>query len=401
MQKESKNDDILIKCESVSKKFCKDFKQSLLYGIKDVALSFSRKGNHNDRLRKDEFWAVKNISFELRRGQCLGLIGHNGAGKSSLLKILNNLLTPDDGQVTMHGRVGALIELGAGFSPILTGRENIYNNGAVLGFTKAEINSKVETIIDFAEIREFIDMPVQNYSSGMKVRLGFAIAAQMEPDILIIDEVLAVGDLGFVLKCFKTIDTILPNTAIVFVSHSMPMISRICSSVILMDKGQTLYQGTNISKAIELYYNKFDSAESSVVFDTGDLSLVSVSLNNKDENNVDKLNWKDDVTIIFEFDNYKLDYMPHLSVYIYDKEQKSAGTFHYNYIPEPIKMGKFYIKLKHKNLQWSKGFYNISIIVFQDFEKFPLYRANMIKEFQVVHYIDSWSPLLLEATIEK
>lgn len=395
-----KNTDILIKCESVSKKFCKDFKRSLWYGIKDVSLTFSKKGNHNDALRKDEFWAVKDISFELRRGECLGLIGHNGAGKSTLLKVLNNLLTPDIGQVTMRGRVGALIELGAGFSPVLTGRENIYNNGAILGFTKAEINAKIETIIDFAEIREFIDMPVQNYSSGMKVRLGFAIAAQMEPDILIIDEVLAVGDLGFVLKCFKTIDTIMPNTAIVFVSHSMPMISRICSSIILMDKGQTLYQGTNISKAVELYYNKFDNTESTVVFDTGDLGLLNVSLNSNNENNVEKLSWKDDVTLVFEFINYKLDYMPHLSVYVYDKEQKSAGTFHYDYLPEPIEAGKFSIKLKHKKLQWSKGFYNMSIVVSQDFDKFPLYRANMIKEFQVVHHIDSWSPLLLDASIE-
>ena len=145
--------------------------------------------------------------------------------------------------MTIKGRVGALIELGAGFNPIFSGRENIYNNGAIFGFTRKEIDEKVEEIIDFAEIREFIDMPVQNYSSGMKVRLGFAVAAQMEPDVLIIDEVLAVGDLGFVLKCFKTIDTILPKTAIVFVSHSMPMVSRICNQIILMEKGYLNFKG--------------------------------------------------------------------------------------------------------------------------------------------------------------
>jgi lipopolysaccharide transport system ATP-binding protein len=189
--------EVLIRCEGLSKKFCKDFKRSLWYGIKDVTSSFSKKAQHHDVLRKDEFWAVKDISFELRRGECLGLIGHNGAGKSTLLKLLNGLITPDQGQVTMKGRVGALIELGAGFNPVLTGRENIYNNGAVLGFSKEEIDSKLEAIIDFSELRDFIDMPVQNYSSGMKVRLGFAVAAQMEPDILLIDEVLAVGDMGF------------------------------------------------------------------------------------------------------------------------------------------------------------------------------------------------------------
>jgi len=258
--KKMKDNEILVKVEHLSKKFCKDLKTSLWYGIKDLCNNLL--GNKKQRfLRPDEFWAVKDINFELRRGECLGLIGHNGAGKSTLLKILNGLINPDEGKVTIKGRVGALIELGAGFNPILSGRENIYNNGAVLGFTKSEINSKIEEIIDFAEIREFIDMPVQNYSSGMKVRLGFAVAAQMKPDVLIIDEVLAVGDLGFVLKCFKTIDTILPETAIIFVSHSMPMVSRICNQIILMEHGKTEFQGGDIGKAIDLYYTRFAQSE--------------------------------------------------------------------------------------------------------------------------------------------
>src|SRR5690606_6244905 len=157
---------------------------------------------------------------------------------------------------------------------------NIYNNGAILGFTRKEIDSKVEEIIDFAEIREFIDMPVQNYSSGMKVRLGFAVAAQMQPDVLIIDEVLAVGDLGFVLKCFKQIDTILPNTAIVFVSHSMPMVSRICNQIILMERGEALFQGDEVGKAIDKYYTRFADNESNVIFTDGSLELEKVELSN-------------------------------------------------------------------------------------------------------------------------
>src|SRR5690554_306047 len=163
--------EVLVKVENLSKKFCKDLKTSLWYGVKDIASGLS--GNRHERqLRPKEFWAVKDISFELRRGECLGLIGYNGAGKSTLLKILNGLINPDAGKITMTGRVGALIELGAGFNPILSGREDIYNNGAILGFTKKEIDDKLDAIIDFAEIREFIDMRVQNYSSGMKVRLG-------------------------------------------------------------------------------------------------------------------------------------------------------------------------------------------------------------------------------------
>ena len=188
--------DVLVKVEGVSKKFCRNLKRSLWYGVKDISSELFGS-TKNSQLRPKEFWAVDDVSFELKRGECLGLIGHNGAGKSTLLKMLNGLIKPDKGKITMKGRIGALIELGAGFNPILTGRENIYNNGAVLGFSKKEIDAKFDAIIEFAEIDDFIDTPVQNYSSGMKVRLGFAVAAQMEPDVLIIDEVLAVGDVGF------------------------------------------------------------------------------------------------------------------------------------------------------------------------------------------------------------
>lgn len=224
--------EVLIKSENISKKFAKSLKKSLFYGVQDLISGITGRDQNKD-LRDDEFWAVKNISFEVRRGECLGLIGHNGAGKSTLLKILNGLIAPDEGTITIKGKIGALIELGAGFNPILTGRENIYNNAAVIGFTKKEIDGKLDAIIAFAELEEFIDMPVQNYSSGMKVRLGFAVAAQMQPDVLIIDEVLAVGDLGFILKCFKQIDSIMPNTAMIFVSHSMPMVARVQIPVIL------------------------------------------------------------------------------------------------------------------------------------------------------------------------
>ncbi|MFT5943243.1 MAG: lipopolysaccharide transport system ATP-binding protein [Sediminicola sp.] len=273
------DEDVLIKCESVSKKFCRDFKRSLWYGIKDVSLSFSNKGNHNNALRKDEFWAVKDINFELKRGECLGLIGHNGAGKSTLLKILNGLLTPDIGQVTMRGKVGALIELGAGFNPILTGRENVYNNAAVLGFTKEEIDAKYDAIVAFSEIGEFIESPVQNYSSGMKVRLGFAIAAEMEPDILLIDEVLAVGDLGFIIKCLNRISELMTKTATIFVSHSMPMVARVSTQVLLMHKGAEQFLGGDTAQGIKEYVDLFDSPER-INQGTGEIELAQVGIYN-------------------------------------------------------------------------------------------------------------------------
>tara|TARA_R110002072_G_scaffold300390_1_gene477787 strand:- start:84189 stop:85385 length:1197 start_codon:yes stop_codon:yes gene_type:complete len=391
--------EVLVKVEGLSKKFCKDLKTSLWYGVKDLFSGIT--GRHNDgKLRPKEFWAVKDISFELKRGECLGLIGHNGAGKSTLLKILNGLINPDEGKITIKGRVGALIELGAGFNPILSGRENIYNNGAILGFTKKEIDDKIEEIIDFSEIREFIDMPVQNYSSGMRVRLGFAVAAQMEPDVLIIDEVLAVGDLGFVLKCFKTIDKILPKTAIVFVSHSMPMVSRICSKIILMDRGVSLIQGDEVSKAIDMYYGRFSTEKESVIFDTGEVKLNSFEISTSTYNDdLPVLNWKDDFIVNMEFTNLGLKHIPYVSVYIYDKEQRSAGMLYYQFKKEDLNADTFSLKLAHKKLQFSKGVYNITLIVYEEFENKPIYRINGVQSFQVEHPVEAWTPLLLEAEV--
>jgi lipopolysaccharide transport system ATP-binding protein len=234
----------LIIADGVSKKFCRSLKRSLWYGVQDVVGEIVGRKGHLDVLRENEFWAVQEVSFELGRGQCLGLIGPNGAGKSTLLKMLNGLIKPDQGRITMRGRVGALIELGAGFNPILTGKENIYINGSVLGFTKKEIDAKFDEIIEFAELQEFVETPVQNYSSGMRVRLGFSIAAQLEPDILIIDEVLAVGDLGFRQKCFQKLsEKKEEGTSILLVSHNMVDILRLADDGMLLDAGKRVFLG--------------------------------------------------------------------------------------------------------------------------------------------------------------
>lgn len=398
------DNQVLVKVENLSKKFCKDLKTSLWYGVKDLASGLS--GNHNEReLRPKEFWAVKDISFELRRGECLGLIGHNGAGKSTLLKILNGLINPDAGKVTIKGRVGALIELGAGFNPILSGRENIYNNGAILGFSKKDIEGKIEEIIDFAEIREFIDMPVQNYSSGMKVRLGFAVAAQMEPDVLIIDEVLAVGDLGFVLKCFKQIDTILPNTAIVFVSHSMPMVSRICNQVILMEQGKAIFQGEEVGKAIDKYYTRFADNGSNVVFDDGRISLDKIELLDivDFDSSIPNLNWGMDLKLYLKFHLHKkLEITPIFKIIIFDKEQRPIAVIEeniesYNSAVE-IKDNILEFIIKHERLQLSKGVYTINIVVSEGRMKAPLLRINDVLKFQVIHEDDIWPPFLLSSS---
>jgi lipopolysaccharide transport system ATP-binding protein len=397
----TKSNETLVEVSGLSKKFCKDLKTSLWYGVKDLISGYS--GNKQKReLRPKEFWAVKDISFTLKRGECLGLIGHNGAGKSTLLKILNGLINPDEGKVVMKGRVGALIELGAGFNPVLSGRENIYNNGAILGFTRKEIDEKLQHIIDFAELQEFIDMPVRNYSSGMKVRLGFAVAAQMEPDVLIIDEVLAVGDLGFVLKCFKTIDTILPKTAIIFVSHNMPMVSRICNKIILMDRGEAKFQG-DVSKAIDLYYSRFASNDSNVVYSDNTFELLEIKIENASSvEGLQQIKWGNELRLQFVFLlKGSVESSLRIDVIIFDKEQrpvallKDSKADYSNFISE----NKLVFNLLHKNLQLSKGIYSLNLSISDD--KSPKYRVNTIFEFQVTHDQDIWQPFLLEGKAEK
>lgn len=248
--------DTLIKVEGISKKFCRSLKKSLWYGMQDLGNEvLGRRHGGNGELRSDEFWAVKDVSFELKRGECLGLIGRNGAGKTTLLKVLNGLIKPDSGHIEMRGRVGALIALGAGFNPILTGRENIYVNASVLGFTTTEIDAKLDEIIDFADIDEFIDSPVQNYSSGMQVRLGFAVATALEPDILLLDEVLAVGDAAFRNKCYNRIGKLRRSAAIIFVSHSMEQVAQICDLSLMLSRGETQYIGS-VDECIKVYDNE-------------------------------------------------------------------------------------------------------------------------------------------------
>ena len=256
------NSDVLVKVDSVSKKFCRDLKTSLKYGIYDIAAELNplkKDRPHAHDLRAGEFWAVKDVSFELKRGQCLGLIGRNGAGKTTLLKMLNGLIKPDTGRIEMNGRVGSLIALGAGFNPILTGRENIYVNGSILGLTKQELDHKIEEIIDFSEVREFIDAPVQSYSSGMQVRLGFAIATAIQPDVLILDEVLAVGDASFRHKCFHRITQLMKSCAVIFVSHSMDQVASVSTFVGMMRKG-SFQKLDNVADGIRAYDADNESA---------------------------------------------------------------------------------------------------------------------------------------------
>jgi len=247
------DDDIAIELDNVSKKYCKSLKRSMLYGFTDILKNTFGFSSHSEKLRKNEFWAVDDVSFEVKKGETLGIIGANGSGKTTLLKMLNGIFWPDKGKISINGRVGALIAVGAGFHPMMTGRENIYVNGAIMGMSKKEIDEKFDEIMEFADVGDFLDSPVKFYSSGMFVKLGFACAIHMEPEVLLIDEILSVGDLSFQNKSLRKLAEIRDKAnAVVFVSHNLEHVRNLCDKILILDKGLPVFLG-EANQAIQKY----------------------------------------------------------------------------------------------------------------------------------------------------
>lgn len=227
----------VISLKNVSMKF--NLSKEKVDNLKEYIIKLAKK-----ELLYQEFWALKDVNIEIEKGDRIGLIGLNGAGKSTLLKIISGILKPTEGEILVKGNISPLIELGAGFDPDYTGRENIFLNGAILGHSRKFIENKFDEIVKFSELEEFIDVPLKNYSSGMKARLGFSIATLTKPDILILDEVLSVGDYKFREKSFNRIQELLSmGTTVIFVSHSIDQVKKICNKAIWLEKGEVKYAG--------------------------------------------------------------------------------------------------------------------------------------------------------------
>ncbi|MEM7530235.1 MAG: ABC transporter ATP-binding protein [Pseudomonadota bacterium] len=242
--------EVLIEAEGLWKKYSRDAGRSIRYGVAD-ALRAGLGIDRTDRLRADEFWALSSIDLAVRRGEVLGLCGHNGSGKTTLLKTMSGLLQPDRGAVTMRGRIGWLVDIGAGLNPRLTGRENIFLRADMIGH-RGDRKRLCDEFEDFARLGPFLDSAVAFYSAGMKARLGFGIATMVEPDILIIDETLAVGDLAFRIRCYDRVARMSRNAAVLFVSHGMNHVARICTRGLFLDGGRILQDGA-VSESIRLY----------------------------------------------------------------------------------------------------------------------------------------------------
>lgn len=301
--KNNDEDEVVLSVNCVSKKFCRDLKRSLFYGVQDIASEVLGLREKSDTLREQEFWALDNVSFDLHVGESLGLIGKNGSGKSTLLRIIAGLIKPDTGFVEVNGRVAPLIALGAGFNPVLTGRENIYANMSILGLSKKEIDERFDEVVEFAEIGDAIDAPVRSYSSGMAARLGFASAIHTEPDILLIDEVLAVGDIKFRAKCYRKLaDIKRQGVSFILVSHNTQSIIQMCENSVYLSKGKQIISGGTYDVMTlyekELFQVKGNNNPSSLLMEfpkktideSEGVDIISASFKDSNDNILQSLN---------------------------------------------------------------------------------------------------------------
>ncbi len=285
---------------------------------------FSRKGKNSDFAEKEEFWALKDVNFSIEQGDRIGIVGHNGAGKSTLLKILSRITEPSTGQIKIEGRIASLLEVGTGFHPELTGRENIFLNGAILGMAKSEIKQSFDAIVDFAGVEKFLDTPVKRYSSGMYVRLGFAIAAHLNPEILIVDEVLAVGDTEFQKKCLgKMRDVSESGRTLLFVSHNLTAIQALCNKAFYFEKGRLIDQGetthivTNYlskvsHKSLEKHWDNIDHAPGN-----DQVRIKSFRLSPEFQDNLFHIDVRTPINFEFEFWNMEEESILNLSMHLY------------------------------------------------------------------------------------
>jgi len=406
--------DVVLSVRNVSKKFCRNLRRSMFYGIQDLTRSMlgmqsKPEFGNSDRsresvsdlkpesgsetqvsslqspvssLRKDEFWAVRDINFDLKRGECLGLIGRNGSGKSTLLRLLTGIFPPDSGEIVVRGRVGALIALGAGFHPHMTGRENIYLNGSILGLKHQEIEAQFDDIVDFADIGDFLEAPVSTYSSGMCVRLGFAVATASTPDLLLVDEVLAVGDNNFRAKCYQRLGKLLKHAAVIFVSHDMVQIGRICDRVMLMRQGSCAFIGDKFVGS-GMYASENYSTASNC---TGECKIWNPGLQvHSIRAHPNRIRTGGEVSVIVEYTaNHSMPIPALFCNFVNETNLKvaeyvSAGRGqHFEFQP-----GKHVMEIPLGRLPLSRGRYLLHLVGFDEAGKVPLFHAYELPGIEV------------------
>ncbi|QIE60611.1 ABC transporter ATP-binding protein [Rasiella rasia] len=377
---------VILKAENISKQYRlgvvgtgtvkHDFNRFLarILGKPDPYLKVGAENDRSAKATGNYVWALQDINFELKRGEVLGIIGKNGAGKSTLLKILSRVTAPTTGVIKTRGRIASLLEVGTGFHPELTGLENIYLNGAILGMTKAEIKRKEEEIIEFSGCQMYIDTPVKRYSSGMRVRLAFAVAAHLEPDILVVDEVLAVGDVDFQKKAIGKMQEISEGDGrtVLFVSHNMAAVKNLCTRGIVLENGKSIYEG-NANDAVEYYLkNAFQLSKTHILERTDrkgnkKLQIESIQIENNRDVEVSELYSGESYAMKFYYTQYKPVEAGQLTLVVQFRNQKdelacTIGTDEMGIrFSEISKSGYFQISIP--KLQFREGEYTISYMI--------------------------------------
>lgn len=359
----------VLSVSNVSKKYCRELKKSLWYGLKDIAkeFTFRRLPDSAVSLRSDEFWALQDISFELRAGESLAIIGSNGAGKSTLLKMLYGLIRPDTGFIKIQGSVSAMIELGTGFDPILSGRENIYIRAALLGFSRESTTKLIDEIIDFAGLEEVMDTPVQYYSSGMVARLSFSVSAHLNQSILLVDEVLAVGDIDFQRKCINYMNNYISSGgALILVSHSPHHIQTVCKRGILLDKGRICFDGTAVDaldRYFEIEHNRTyltEGDQESLLTEDHPMAIKNVSLNPLTG---DEIYTGQAVKIIVDYETLKVIESTLWMFSIWTQDNAICITGAGNLIPKPLVEGAGQLHCVIPELPLLSGGYQLRIAI--------------------------------------
>jgi len=363
--------ELAIKVDNISKRYRLGVvgSKTIREDVKNLFKKIVRKNNSinvstevNDRTvlsSKSEYvWSLRNVNFEIQRGDVIGIIGRNGAGKSTLLKILSRITAPTEGEIKINGKIASLLEVGTGFHPELTGRENIYLNGSILGMTKGEINRKIDAIIDFAEIQRYVDTPVKRYSSGMYVRLAFSIAAHLEPDILIVDEVLAVGDTSFQRKCINKMSEISKKDGrtILFVSHQMATIQSLCSKTILLENGSVKFHG-NVEDGIELYLSTNKDKSNSLSIEnslnrtgSGKVIFSNFHFETNEGVEIDTVLTGQEMVLVFKLLNKTEDIVENVNVgfSLHDNHEIGLANIYSSYQKENFTLKKGYNEIRFK-----------------------------------------------------
>lgn len=376
--------DIAIRVENLGKRYRIGAQQARYQTLRDSLVSgLKRLRPGTPRPAASNLWALKDVSFEVRPGEVIGVIGRNGAGKSTLLKVLSHITRPTTGRVEIHGRVGSLLEVGTGFHPELTGRDNIYLNGAVLGMKRAEIDRKFEEIVAFAEVEKMLDTAVKHYSSGMYMRLAFSVAAHLEPEILLVDEVLAVGDAAFQKKCLGKMGEVAKGgRTVLFVSHSMPSIELLCNRVILLDQGQKIKDGET-NEVVRYYINSASPKNAGKVdLRLGKRPTVSVEpvieevwLENHAGEVISSIGTGDNLTICFRINAPRPISNPDFGFGIEDEHGKRIVSANNMVMadadrPESIQSGVVRCKFSSLPLQIGQYFISISVVENMHFLEF-------------------------------